>query len=240
VQRVAEGLITLFRLVMRLAVLLAVTVPATAVAGGSSWSAVVDLAEIQLRPTGPLHWESAVYRSLGKGRLHLEFDGDGQASSGIGGVQIQVLYEQTILTGAAVWVGGEHDIGASPWNALDVGACVQASDALYGETSLFMDSRGRAFHQVKIIAMQPIGRRLYLEPRVVLDSAFQNDRQRSMAAGPSALSLAVRLRLKEARGLAPYTGLMCTTAVGRSATWARSHAEDVHSCGFVFGFGANL
>lgn len=223
---------------MRLTLLLIFAVPTVAVAGESSWSAIIDLAEMQLGPTGQLHWESAVYRSLGSGHLHLEFDGDGQASSELGAVQVQALYEQRILKGTAVWIGGEHDSGSPPWTAIDVGACVQVSDALYSETSLFMDGHGRAFHQVKIIATQPIGRHLYLEPRLVLDSAFQNDRQRNLAAGPSALSLALRLRLKDSRGLAPYTGIKCTMAVGRTASWVQAHAEDTRSCGFVVGFGA--
>ena len=227
-------------LIIRVVAALSVVLSTAAEASEAPWSAVIDLAEIQLSPNGQLHWESAVYRSFGDGRLHLEFDGDGKTFSEINGTQIQALYEQDILPGAAIWIGGEHDAGESSLNTAVVGACVQASDSLYGETSFFLDSRGRVFHQVKIVASKALGRNLYLEPRMVLDSSFQNDRNGSIGAGPSNLSLALRLRLKRAHGLAPYTGIKCTTAVGRTATWSRTRAGDVRSCGFLVGFGARI
>jgi len=227
-------------LMMRIVAAFGVAPSTASEANDTPWSAIIDLAEIQFDHDGQLHWESAVYRSLGNGRLHLEIDGDGQSFSEISGTQIQALYERDILPGAAIWIGGEHDGGESPLNAVVVGACVQASDSLYGETSLFLDNRGRVFHQVKIIASHAIGRYLYLEPRLVLDSSFQNDRNGSIGAGPSNLSLALRLRLKRARGLAPYTGVKCATPVGRTATWIRAHAGNVRSCGAIAGFGARI
>jgi uncharacterized protein involved in copper resistance len=224
---------------MRLAAVFGVVLSTAAKGSEAPWFAVIDLAEVQLDRNGQLHWESALYRSFRDGRLHFEFDGDGQAFSEISGTQIQALYEQDVSPSTAVWIGGEHDSGKSPLNTAVLGGCVHASDWLYGETSFFLDSRGRLFHQVKIIASQNVGRDLYLEPRLVLDSSFQDDLKGGRGAGPSSLSLALRLRLKRAHGLAPYAGVKCMTAVGRTATWLRAHG-DVRSCGFILGFGARV
>jgi uncharacterized protein involved in copper resistance len=225
---------------MQVAALFGMAFSAPARASEAPWSAVVDLAEMQLGRNGQLHWESAVYRSIGDGRLHLEFDGDGQALSEISATQIQALFERDVLPGAAVWIGGEHDDGESSMNAAVLGACLQASDSLYGETSLFLDSHGRIFHQLKIIAMHGVGSHLYLEPRLVLDSSLQDDPSGSIRAGPSALSLALRLRVKQAHGLAPYIGVKCAMAVGHTATWIKTHGGEVRSCGFVLGLGAKI
>lgn len=217
--------------------LAAVQGPAAKAQSLDGWQPTVDLAELQLDGRNTIHWESALYHPVGLGRLHLEFDADSERFTRIKGVQTQMLYEAQISRSAAFWAGGEHDAGQGISSSIVVGGNVQPFPWLYGETSLFLATNGKAFQQVKLVARTGLHGELDLEPRLVLNSAFQADPSRHLGAGLNDLSMEIRVRLKRKVGFAPYAGIKWNSALGETARWARASGDKTRSCAVLLGFG---
>lgn len=149
-----------------------------------------------------------------------------------------MLYERPLNDRVVLWGGAEHEFGpADQLNLLVVGGGVQWSKELYAETSTFISSRGKAYQQLKFVASVPFNSDLILEPRGELNSAFQSDRKQGLVAGPTDLSLSIRLRMRRDHGLTPYTGLCWSNVLGGTARLAHRNGQSTQSIAALFGAG---
>jgi copper resistance protein B len=187
---------------------------------------------------GAYSWQVEGWYGGDINRLVFKSEGEGKSRDGVEAAEVQLLYSRAVARYTDVQLGLRYDVEPRAR-----AYATHAVDAMFpywfeAEGALFLSEKGDLLARVEGSYDWRLTQRLILQPRAELELAAQDIPEREIGSGLSSGQLGLRLRYELRREFAPYIGITYERTFGDTASFARTHGEDVESTRFVVGLRA--
>jgi copper resistance protein B len=195
---------------------------------------LVEQLEYRLRDGGlhELGWESKAWVGFDYDKLWWKSEGESVfAGPNEGEAENDVLYSRLLTPFWYAQIGVQY---ASAWERHDYSDRWSGVLAVQGlapgmfeiDTSLYVSEDADVTADVEAEYDLRLTQRLVLQPRIELDFAAQDVRERDLGAGLTDANLDLRLRYEILRELAPYVGVRYRVLPGETGNIAERNGED--------------
>lgn len=170
-------------------------------------------------------------------RLWVKTEGAFDLSTGrFEDAEAQALYSRAIGTFFDLQAGVRRDFAPGDDRTYGVIGVQGLAPYLFEvDAALFVRGDGDVSARVESEYELHLTQRLFLQPRVELDFAMQDDAVSRIGAGLSTLEAGMRLRYEIRRRFAPYVGVSWERSIGATADFARAAGEEPGALSAVAG-----
>jgi len=187
-----------------------------------------------------LRWDIQGWRGTDYNKFWFKFEGEDEASSDAGDLELQALYSRSIAPFWDFQVGARYDrvYGSGPTNDRFFAVAGYQGLAPYWfelEPALFISEDGDVSARVVSTYDLLFTQRLILQPRFEINIAASEVSEFGVGKGINDIQLGLRLRYEIRREVAPYVGLSWTRLVGDTEDMARAAGEDIDNLAVVAG-----
>lgn len=182
-----------------------------------------------------LAWEASAWIGNDIDRLWLRSDGEAPDMD-VESATLEVLYGRAIATWWDAVAGLRHDVGDGPSRTFAaLGVMGVAPGKLEVEATAYLGQSGRTAAEVEVEYDTLLTNRLILQWTAGAEFHGQDDVERGIGAGLSAVEAGLRLRYEFTRRFAPYIGVAWERAHGDTAAFRRADGHDTEAASFVVG-----
>lgn len=173
-------------------------------------------------------WEAQGWVGRDTDKLWLKTEGEHDFDAGeLEQAELQVLYSRAISPYWDLQAGLRHDFEPGPSRShLAMGLQGLAPQWFEVDAAAFLDADGRLSARLEAEYDLRLTQRLFLQPRLELNHAFDAAPEAGLGRGIRGSELGLRLRYEFRREFAPYLGLAWEQAHGETADLLRRAGED--------------
>ena len=158
------------------------------------------------------------------------FKTEGEIEDGdVHGAEVQALWSRNISDFWDLQVGVRVDLQPDTTTYLAIGIQGLAPYRFDSEATAFLSEEGDLSARLHQAFDLHLTQRLIAEPHVELNAYAQDIPKRDIGAGLSDAQLGLQVRYEITRKFAPYLDFVWESALGETASIARSNGEDVRS-----------
>ncbi len=206
---------------------------------GDQWYGLLLFDELEYRfqdDRDAFAWDAQGYYGGDYHRLGFETEGVRLRSGPTEEAEVQLLYSRLLGYFWDLQAGARYDFRPDPSRAFAV-VGLQGLAPGFFELDLkgFVSDEGELSARLKAEYDLRITQRLILQPKLEVDLAAENVRERGIGRGISTIETGARLRYEITRKFAPYVGVSWERALGETADLAREEGEDAENLAFLVG-----
>ena len=202
------------------------------------YTVLVDQLEYRFVPDGGdgLSWDAQASYGGDINRAVLRSEGTKLTSGDFEGAWGEVLYSRAVTDFFDAQLGARYDLGPSPRRVYGVFG-VQGLAPYFFEVEAFglVSNEGEVSARVQAEYELLITNRLILQPKVEIELAASQARERGVGRGVTDVETGLRLRYEFTRRIAPYVGINYERKFGDTQDFARDEGEDVDALSVVTG-----
>ncbi len=194
--------------------------------------------EYQSNDNDPLTvWEAQGWVGGDIQKLWFKTEGEYETEKGqFEEAEVQALYSRAISPFWDLQAGIRHDLKPDPSRSYAViGAQGVAPYWFELDGQLFLSNEGDISARLEAEYELRLTQRLMLQPRIELNGAFSDDDEIGVGSGLSTAAAGLRLRYEITRQFAPYIGVSCNRAFGKTKDLARADGKDSDHVSWVAG-----
>ncbi len=185
-------------------------------------------------------WDMQAWYGTDTNKLWVKFEGDDQASTNSGGLELQTLYSRMVAPFWDFQVGARYDqlYGSGPDQNRSFAVLGFQGLAPYRfevEPALFISEDGDVSARLVGTYEMLFSQRLILQPRFETNIAASSVPKFGVGSGLNDVQLGLRLRYEFRREFAPYIGMSWKRQYGNTADLTRAEGGDVENLAFVAG-----
>jgi copper resistance protein B len=206
---------------------------------GEQWYGSVLFDELEYRlqdGRDAFAWDGQAWYGGDYNKVWLETEGEQLRSDELEQAEVQLLYSRLLAYFWDLQAGVRYDFRPDPSRGYGV-VGLQGLAPGFFELDLkgFVSDEGELSARLKAEYDLRITQRLILQPKLEVDLAAENVRERGIGRGISTIEPGLRLRYEITRKFAPYVGVNWERALGETADLAREEGEDVSNLALVAG-----